>query len=110
MKNNRISQVIVFTLSLLIIGDSSAAPKSTVGGDVKDFLFPGTGFFVKNRNPYDEQTAKAWFLQAERSQKEGDLGEALTLYEKFTKRRSDASVSTKDGPVLVGPESLYRAA
>lgn len=110
MKNNRISQVIVFTLSLLIFGDSFAAPKSTVGGDVKDFLFPGTGFFVKNRNPYDEQTAKEWFLKAERSQKEGDLGEALALYEKFTKRRSDASVSTKDGPVLVGPESLYRAA
>ena len=27
--------------------------------------------------------------------KRGDLGEALTLYEKFTKRRSDASVGTK---------------
>ena len=42
--------------------------------------------------------------------KEGDSGEALSIYEKFTKRRSDASINTKQGIVLVGPESLYRAA
>ena len=47
----------------LIIGDSFAAPKSTVGGDVKDFIF--RWILCQKPNPYDEQTAKAWFLRAE---------------------------------------------
>ena len=106
--NTKISPPIFFTLFLF--GHLAAAPNSKQGAGEKEHLFPGTGFFVKNRDPYDEKIAKKWFLEAHKSQKEGDSGEALSIYEKFTKRRSDASINTKQGIVLVGPESLYRAA
>lgn len=108
--NTKISPPIFFTLFVFLLGHLAAAPNSKQGVGEKEHLFPGTGFFVKNRDPYDEKIAKKWFLEAQKSHKEGDSGEALSIYEKFTKRRSDASINTKQGIVLVGPESLYRAA
>ena len=99
-----------FTLFILA-SVLQAAPRSSRGSDTseKTYLFPGTGFFVKNRKPYEPQEAKRWFNEADGHQKKGDLGKALSLYEKFAKRRSDASDSSK---VLfsVGAESLFRAA
>tara|TARA_X000000950_G_scaffold273837_1_gene358108 strand:+ start:438 stop:1547 length:1110 start_codon:yes stop_codon:yes gene_type:complete len=108
--NTKISPLIFFTLILFLLGHLAAAPNSKQSAGEKEHLFPGTGFFVKNRDPYDEKIAKKWFLEAQKSQREGDSGEALSIYEKFTKRRSDASINTKQGTVLVGPESLYQAA
>ena len=32
--------------------------------ETEDYLFPGTGFFVKNRKPYDDYEAKSWFKEA----------------------------------------------
>jgi hypothetical protein len=75
----------------------------------KDYLFPGTGFFKKNRDPIDSEQAKEWFLTAESKEKSGDLGKALDLYENFAKRRSDATLSRNNELVQIGPESLYRA-
>ena len=66
--------------------------------------------FIKNRDPYEAEEAKSWFIEAHKLQKEGSLRKALGLYEKFSKRRSDASVNIDGSSVPVGPESLYRAA
>ena len=35
----------------------------------KEYLFPGTGFFSKNRDPLENDQAKAWFLEAEEERK-----------------------------------------
>ena len=75
----------------------------------KEYTFPGTGFFIKDRTPYSQEEAKRWFLQAHKLQKQGSLRKALGLYEKFTKRRSDAMVSIQGKKIIVGAESLYRA-
>ena len=50
-------------------------------------LFPGTGF-IKNRKPYEDYQAKAWFKEAYLLEKEEKTSKALSLYEKFSKRRS----------------------
>jgi len=76
----------------------------------KEYLFPGTGFFKKNRDPLDDKQAKLWFLEAEQAEAEGDSGDALSLYENFSKRRSDYRIIRKGNEIQIGPESLYRAA
>ena len=76
----------------------------------KEFLFPGTGFFKKNRDPISDERAKAWFLEAEKAEQNGDVKEALNLYEKFSKRRSDLRIDSSNKEVQIGPEALYRAA
>ena len=58
----------------------------------KEYTFPGTGFFIKNRDPYNSEEARKWFIEASKLQKEGSLRKALGLYEKFSKRRSDANM------------------
>lgn len=78
--------------------------------DERNDPFPGTGFFIKNRDAYPDEYAKSWFVEASTIQKDGDLGGALKLYEKFTKRRTDLLLSHEGKSVLIGPESLYRAA
>ena len=91
----------------------SAAPPNDGGNrgtEEREHLFPGTGFFVKNREPYDEAVARKWFFDADRFHKEGELGDALGLYEKFAKRRSDLVVNVNGSSILVGGEALYRAA
>ena len=48
-------------LSVFILASVlQAAPRSSRGSDTseKTYLFPGTGFFVKNRKPYEPQEAK----------------------------------------------------
>ena len=78
--------------------------------DEEEYLFPGTGFFIKNRKPYDENEAKSWFREAYNFDKQDKSSKSLKLYEKFAKRRSDASLEL-DGKIFqVGPESLFRAA
>ena len=42
--------------------------------------------------------------------KKGDTGKALSLYEKFSQRRSDAVVVIDSKKIKVGPESLLQAA
>ncbi|MDG1138661.1 MAG: tetratricopeptide repeat protein [Opitutales bacterium] len=100
------------SLSFLITFPSflqSAPSPRRPGLSVKEYTFPGTGFFVKDRTLYSEKESKRWFLQAQKFQKEGSLRKALGLYEKFAKRRSDAMVSIKGEKISVGAESLYQA-
>ena len=78
--------------------------------DEKDYLFPGTGVFGKNRDPIEYQQAKEWFLKAEDEEKKGDLRDALSYYEKFSKRRTDARIIRDGIEIQIGPESLFRAA
>ncbi len=78
--------------------------------DEKVHLFPGTGIFFKNRDPYNDQEAQQWFLEATELQKADEISDALKMYEKFTKRRCDFVVDMKGSSVLIGPESIYRAA
>ena len=42
----------------------------------KEYLFPGTGFFKKNRDPIDNNQAKVWFLEASKAEIEGDMGDS----------------------------------
>ena len=93
-------------LSLFILASVlQAASGSSRGSDTseKTYLFPGTGFFVKNRKPYEPQEAKRWFNEADGHQKKGDLGKALSLYEKFAKRRSDTQIQVRGENDLSGP-------
>ena len=91
--------------------DLEANPKNRgKADDEKVQLFPGTGFFIKNRDPYTDQEAKIWFLEAVALQKSGELSDALKLFEKFTRRRCDLDINYEGQAVLVGPESIYRAA
>ena len=78
--------------------------------DEKDYLFPGTGIFGKNRDPIESQQAKEWFLKAEDEEKKGDLRDALSYYEKFSKRRTDTRIIRDGSEIQIGPESLFRAA
>lgn len=82
----------------------------TKGEEEKVYLFPGTGFFIKNRDPYQDEQAHKWFLEAVKLQRSGELSDALKLFEKFSKRRCDLIVDFEGASVLIGPESIYRAA
>ena len=75
-----------------------------------EYLFPGTGFFIKNRKPYDKIEAKVWFKEAYDLEKEQKESKSLKLYEKFSKRRSDVEVSIDGQTYQIVPESLFRAA
>lgn len=72
-------------------------------------LFPGTGFFVKNRDPYDSSEAKDWFLQAVNLEKKNEDSKALKIYERFIKRRTDLILRREDKKIIVGAEAIYRA-
>ena len=101
------------TICILIVGYDQAdanprAPKKS--DEVKTYLFPGTGFFIKNRDPYGDDEAKEWFLEAIELQRKDELSDALKLFEKFTKRRCDLIIDFENTPTLIGPESIYRAA
>ena len=78
--------------------------------DEKDYLFPGTGIFGKNRDPIELAQAKEWFLQAEAEEKKGDLRDALSHYDKFSKRRTEARFVHNGVEIQIGPEALFRAA
>ena len=67
-------------------------------------------FFRQKSKPYDDYEAKSWFKEAFDSESKGDLNKALSLYEKFTKRRSDAVIKINGTEWQVGPEALIRAA
>ena len=100
-----------FSTFYLLSFDLFANPRGSAKTEVeKTYLFPGTGFFVKNRDPYPPDEAKGWFLEAMNLQKSGELADALKLFEKFSKRRSDLIIEYDGKKVLVGPESIYRAA
>jgi tetratricopeptide (TPR) repeat protein len=102
-----------FSICLLILGleYAEANPRASQKSDeVKTYLFPGTGFFIKNRDPYEDKEAKKWFLEAIELQRTGELSDALKLFEKFTKRRCDLIIDFENTPTLIGPESIYRAA
>jgi outer membrane protein assembly factor BamD len=113
MKATSIFLLLTLTTSLLDLtavspGDRRRSQSNASSG--KEYLFPGTGFFKKNRDPIDAKQAKEWFLSAESKEKSGDLGKALDLYENFAQRRSDAVLTRGDEVIQLGPESLFRAA
>jgi len=101
--------LLFFCLPFVFAAPPHSAQQNLAEDDQRN-LFPGTGFFVKNRDPYSNEEAKSWFEEASSIQKNGDLMGALKLYEKFTKRRSDMLLFYEGKSVLIGPESLYRAA
>lgn len=102
---------ILFSSFNLLSFDLTANPRGRAKTEIeKTYLFPGTGFFIKNRDPYPDEDAKVWFIEAMNLQKAGELSDALKLFEKFSKRRSDLVVEYEEKSVLVGPESVYRAA
>ena len=78
--------------------------------DEKTYLFPGTGFFIKNREPYDDHEAKEWFHAAVALERDGHTAKALKIYKKFTKRRTDVVIDFEGAQVLIGPEAIYRLA
>ena len=104
----------LFILILLSFGFSFLAEAVTQNRRAlepeKEYTFPGTGFlpFLKNRSPYEDKDAQRWFGGGSIST-EGSTRKALSLYEKFSKRRSDAKVSIRGNLIQVGPEALYRA-
>lgn len=102
--------ILLAILSSLFVSAQSPNQGRGLNNNDKEYLFPGTGFFVKNRKPYDDLDAKRWFKEALAYQKKGSARKSLKLYEKFSKRRSDALVSIDGENFDVGPESLYRAA
>ena len=89
MKASSIFLILSFALGLLELSGVSPGDRrryqSNSSSD-KDYLFPGTGFFKKNRDPIEAKQAKEWFLAAESKEQAGDLGKALDLYENFSKR------------------------
>ena len=103
----------IVTICFLTLGfyQADANPRAPKKSDeVKTYLFPGTGFFIKNRDPYKDNEAKEWFLEAIELQRADELSGALKLFEKFTKRRCDLIIDFENTPTLIGPESIYRAA
>ena len=99
----------IFLLSFSVLVDSFGAPPRNSQSNEKEYTFPGTGFFSKDRSPYQENEARSWFIEANRLQKKGNFSKALSLYEKFSKRRSDAIVKSSGVNLKIGPESLFRA-
>ena len=93
--------------SFVLLGQQS---NSRYKEEEKEYLFPGTGFFVKNRKPYENNEAINWFREAYSLELKGEYGKALSLYERFSKRRSDALVKIDSKQFKVGPEALFRAA
>ncbi len=100
--------ICILTLGFCQADANPRAPKKS--DEVKTYLFPGTGFFIKNRDPYKDDEAKEWFLEAIELQRADELSDALKLFEKFTKRRCDLIIDFENTPTLIGPESIYRAA
>ena len=104
----------IFIILVVFSTVASVAPANprgkSVSDDEKKELFPGTGFFIKNRNPYEDEEAKEWFLEALKLQKENETSDALKQFEKFSKRRCDLVLKIKDAQVMIGPEALYQAA
>ncbi|MDG1325367.1 MAG: tetratricopeptide repeat protein [Opitutales bacterium] len=49
-------------------------------------------------------------MSAKKAEDLGDTAKALSLYENFSKRRSDFRIVLGNSEVQIGPESLYRAA
>ena len=98
-------------LHLLCSNQADANPRAPQNSEEeKTYLFPGAGFFIKNREPYKDEEAKKWFLEAIELQKANELSDALKLFEKFILRRSDLVIDYENTPTLIGPESIYRAA
>ena len=104
----------IFSFSTLLIACLASAqmgnPNRGSSAVEQEYLFPGTGFFVKNRKPYEENEAKLWFKEAYNYEMQQKSSKAMKLYEKFSKRRSDAYIELDGKVFLVGPESLFRAA
>lgn len=108
-----VSRSLLLTLTISLLGVTFASADSSRGAQTnssKDYLFPGTGFFKKNRDPINASQAKEWFLSAEAQEKSGDLSKAMDIYENFAKRRSDTVFMRGNEEIQIGPESLFRAA
>ncbi len=73
-------------------------------------IFPGTGFFIKNYDPYENDQASDWFYTAIAHERAGDNENALKIYKNFTKRRTDHVIEFEGQKTLIGPEAIFRAA
>ena len=103
--------IIMFSTSLLwSVSPGDTRNQRNLSSKEKEYLFPGTGFFKKNRDPLDDKQAKTWFFGAEQLEADGDPNDALSLYENFAKRRSDTRINRNNEVIQIGPESLFRAA
>jgi tetratricopeptide (TPR) repeat protein len=106
-----ISFITLFSFSPLWSGSLGGRPnKGNTSSINKEYLFPGTGFFKKNRDPLSDVESKGIFIEAEKAELATNTNKALTLYEKFAARRSDSRLIRKNVEIQIGPESLYRAA
>ena len=102
--------IIYSTCQLWSVSPGGNRRNNSSATQTKEYLFPGTGFFKKNRDPIDNNQAKVWFLEASKAEIEGDFQDAIQLYEKFALRRCDYRLTEKNVEIQIGPESLYRAA
>ena len=108
-----ISKIFTFFIFLFIsinFVDAQNNVKRGASNAAEEYLFPGTGFFIKNRKPYDANQAEAWFREAYNLEKQQEKNDSLKIYEKFSKRRSDANIEIDGRTFQIGPESLFRAA
>ena len=96
----------------LLVGPTILAnnPSKSDESDEEKHLFPGTGFFIKNYDPYPADISESWFRNASKLYDAGDLKEALEIFEKFTLRRCDHRMDLDGESILIGPEAIYRAA
>jgi len=86
-----------------------AVNRKSTSEDERNDLFPGTGFWVKNRLPFEDQEARQWFQAGIQLERDGESKKALKIYKKFTKRRTDLIINFEGNEVLIGPEAIYRA-
>lgn len=113
MKHLKISVfflIIYSTCQLWAVSPGANRRNNNSATETKEYLFPGTGFFKKNRDPIDNNQAKIWFLEGSKAEGKGDFQDAIQLYEKFALRRCDYRYTVKSVEIQIGPESLYRAA
>lgn len=108
---HRSGHFLLLSISLTLTCLLSANPRDrTDQSKDKTELFPGTGFFIRNYEPYEDAEAAEWYRQAVFFEKSGRTSDALKLFEKFTKRRSDHVILHEGAKVSVGADALYRAA
>ncbi len=106
-----ISFSLIFSIGTLwSVSPGGRSMRGNTSSADKEYLFPGTGFFKKNRDPIEDSQAREFFLAAEKAESENDASEALSLYENFAKRRSDFRIIRDSSEIQIGPESLFRAA
>ena len=89
--NTKISPLNFFHALSFSFCHLAAAPNSKQGAGEKEHLFPGTGFFVKNRDPYDEKIAKKMVFGGTKKVRKRVIPRSFVHLREIYQRRSDAS-------------------